>query len=248
MSVDSEKDVVGLQRCGRVVGLALREMALHTRSGITTRELDAIGEAFLSKHGAHSAPKLTYNFPGATCISVNDEAAHGVPGDRVLKAGDLVNLDVSAELDGYVTDTGATIGVPPVSPTKRKLMDCTRAALYSAIAASQSGRSLNVIGRAVESQARSCGFTIVKNLAGHGLGRHLHEAPSTVLNFYTSREKRLLTEGLVIAVEPFLSTGADFVIEASDGWTLKTPDGSVTAQYEHTIMIRKGHPLILTMV
>ncbi|HYP41617.1 MAG TPA: type I methionyl aminopeptidase [Chloroflexia bacterium] len=248
MSIESEEDVVGLKRCGRVVGLTLREMSRHVRPGITTGELDTIGQEFLRRHGARSAPQLAYNFPGATCISVNDEAAHGVPGNRVIQPGDLVNIDVSAELDGYVTDTGATIAVPPVSPTKQKLMDCTKAALNNAIAAARSGSSLSVIGQAVEAQARRCGFTIIQNLAGHGLGRHIHEQPNMVLNYYSGLEKRKLTEGLVLAIEPFLSTGADFVLEAKDGWTLKTPDGSLAAQYEHTVIITKGRPVVVTLV
>jgi methionyl aminopeptidase len=223
-------------------------MARHVRPGITTGDLDRIGEEFLLKHGARSAPKLTYNFPGATCISINDEAAHGIPGSRVIQPGDLVNIDVSAELDGYITDTGATFAVPPISPTKQKLMDCTKAALNNAIAAARSGQSVNVIGQAVEMQAKRCGFTIIKNLAGHGVGRGLHEQPSMVLNYSSAQEKRKLREGLVLTIEPFLSTGADFVMEAKDGWTLKTPDGSLLAQYEHTIIITKGRPVVVTLV
>ncbi|MDQ5826064.1 MAG: type I methionyl aminopeptidase [Chloroflexota bacterium] len=248
MSIESEEDVVGLRKCGRIVGLTLREMSRHVRPGITTGELDRIGEEFLLKHGARSAPKLTYNFPGATCISINDEAAHGIPGNRVIQPGDLVNIDVSAELDGYITDTGATFAVPPISPTKQKLMDCTKAALNNAIAAARSDQSISVIGQAVEAQARRCGFTIIKNLAGHGVGRSLHEQPSMVLNYYNGLEKRKLSEGLVLTIEPFLSTGADFVMEAKDGWTLKTPDGSLLAQYEHTIIITKGRPVVVTLV
>lgn len=248
MSIESEQDVIGLKKCGRVVGLTLREMSRHVRPGITTGELDRIGEEFLRRHGARSAPKLTYNFPGATCISINDEAAHGIPGNRVIQPGDMVNIDVSAELDGYITDTGATMAVPPVSPTKQKLMDCTKAALSNAIAAAKSGHSMNVIGQAVEAQAKRCGFTIIKNLAGHGVGRYLHEQPSMVLNYSSAQEKRKLSEGLVLTIEPFLSTGADFVLEAKDGWTLKTPDGSLLAQYEHTIIITKGRPIVVTLV
>ncbi|MEA2574238.1 MAG: methionyl aminopeptidase [Chloroflexia bacterium] len=248
MSIESEEDVIGLKKCGRVVGLTLREMSRHVKPGITTGELDRIGEEFLRRHEARSAPRLTYNFPGSTCISINDEAAHGIPGNRVIQPGDLVNIDVSAELDGYFTDTGATFAVPPVSPTKQKLMDCTKAALNNAIAAAKSGQPMNVIGQAVEAQARRCGFAIIKNLAGHGVGRGLHEQPSMVLNYSSAQEKRKLSEGLVFTIEPFLSTGADFVLEAKDGWTLKTPDGSLLAQYEHTIIVTKGRPIVVTQV
>lgn len=248
MSIESEDDLIGLKRCGRVVGMTLQEMIRHVRPGITTGELDAIGEAFLRKHGARSAPRLVYNFPGATCISVNDEAAHGIPGDRVIQAGDMVNIDVSAELDGYITDTGATVPVPPVSPTLQKLMDCTKTALNSAIAMAKPGTRINEIGGVVEAQAKRCGFNVIRNLAGHGVGRHIHEEPRNILNYYDKRVRGKLTEGLVIAIEPFLSTGAEFVVDAQDGWTLKTPDGSLLAQYEHTVVVTKGKPVVLTLV
>lgn len=248
MSIESEQDLAGLKRSGKVVALTLREMTRQVRPGITTGELNEIGEEYLRKQGARSAPILAYNFPAATCISVNDEAAHGIPGSRVLMQGDLVNIDVSAELDGYITDTGATIPVGLISPTKQRLCKCTQVALNKALASAQAGRYINVIGQAVQAEAKRCGFRIVENLAGHGLGRHIHEEPDGVLNYYNARDKRKLTEGLVIAIEPFLSTGANYVLEAGDGWTLKTPDGSVTAQYEHTVVITGGRPLILTAV
>lgn len=246
MSIESESDLEGLKACGRVVAMALQEMAKHVRPGVTTAELDEIGAEFLRRHGAQSAPQLAYNFPAATCISVNDEAAHGIPGERVLQAGDLVNLDVSAELDGYVTDTGATFPVGLVSPGREKLCKCTRAALDKAIAVAQAGRPINVIGQAVEAEARHCNFNIVRNLAGHGVGRHIHEEPREVLNYYDARDRRKLTEGLVITIEPFLSPRARYVLDSPNGWTLKTPDGSVTAQYEHTIVITKGRPVVVT--
>lgn len=246
MSIGSEEELQGLKESGRIVALALQEMIKHLKPGITTLELDRIGEAYLNKHGARSAPRLTYNFPGGTCISINDEAAHGIPGNRVVQAGDLVNLDVSAELNGYVTDTGATVAVPPVSPVKDRLLKCTRTALNNAIAAAQAGRPMNVIGQAVEAEARRGKFSIIANLAGHGVGRSIHEAPSEVLNYYDPRDRRKLKEGMVITIEPFLSTGATHVFEGSDGWTLRTPDGSLSCQYEHTIVITKGKPVIIT--
>jgi len=246
LSIGSERELQGLKESGRIVALALQEMIRHLKPGITTLELDWIGEAFLTRHGARSAPRLAYNFPGGTCISINNEAAHGIPGNRVVQAGDLVNLDVSADLNGFVTDTGATIAVPPVSPTKDKLLKCTRSALNKAIAAAQAGMPINVIGQAVEAEARRCNFSIIANLSGHGVGRRIHEEPSEVLNYYDPRDRRKLTEGLVITIEPFLSTGATYVLEDHDGWTLKTPDGSLSCQYEHTIVITKGKPVIIT--
>lgn len=246
MSIESEQDLEGLKRSGRVVALTVLEMARHLKPGITTKELDDIGAAFLKKHGARSAPIMAYNFPGWTCISVNDEAAHGIPGDRVIQAGDLVNIDVSAELDGYVTDTGSTFAVPPVSPGKQKLMTCTKQALQNALSVARAGQSINAIGGAVEAQAKKCGFKVIRNLTGHGVGRHIHEEPRNVLNYYDNRDRRKLKEGMVLTIEPFLSTGAEAVITMRDGWTLKTPDGSLLAQYEHTIVITKGKPIIIT--
>lgn len=248
MSIESEEELAGLKKCGWVVAMAIREMAKHVRPGVTTGELDAIGAEFLRKHGARSAPIITYNFPAATCISVNDEAAHGIPGKRALNEGDLVNLDVSAELDGYVTDSGATFPVGRISPAKEKLLKCTRAALDRAMSAAQAGKPINVIGQAVEAEARRCNFNIVRNLTGHGVGRHIHEDPREVLNYYDPRDRRKLTEGMVLTIEPFLSPRAGYVLESPNGWTLKTPDGSVTAQFEHTIVITKGKPVVVTRV
>lgn len=248
MTVRSKKDLEALRRIGRIVALALKEMEQHVRPGITTAELDAIGRAFLEAHGALSAPDHVYDFPGATCISVNNEAAHGIPGPRVIEAGDLVNIDVSASLDGYFADTGATIPVPPVSPEKARLCESTKRALDKAMAAARAGSPLFVIGKAIEEAAERAGYTIIENLAGHGVGRHLHEEPHFIRNTYDPNDKRRLTDGLVITIEPFFTTGARTAKEASDGWTLLTPPGTWVAQYEHTLVVRDGQPLVLTAV
>lgn len=247
MSIESQKDLVGLKRIGRIVGLTLREMAGQVQPGMTTAELDAIGEATLARYGARPAPRLVYGFPGATCISLNDEAAHGIPGKRVIRPGDLVNIDVSAELDGYFADTATTVPVPPISPLNGELCRCAQKALGQGIAAARAGRPINAIGRAAERVARRCGFTMIRDLPGHGVGRHIHEDP-TVPGFYDPHARQRLTEGLVITVEPFLSTGAQRVTAEPDGWTLKTPDGSLNVQYEHTIVVGRGRPLLVTAV
>lgn len=247
MSIESEKDLIGLLRIGRIVGLTLQKMAESLRPGITTGELDAIGAELLRKEGARSAPILTYNFPGATCISINDEAAHGIPGSRVVQTGDLVNIDVSAELDGYFADTGATVPMLPVEPLKQKLADCTRSALEKGLAAARAGNRIYDIGRAMENEVRRCGFHIIRDLPGHGVGRKLHEPPS-VPGFFNKRANDILKEGLVITIEPFVSTRASHIVTAADGWTLKTPDGSLAAQYEHTIVITKDRPILVTAV
>ncbi|NWG17642.1 MAG: type I methionyl aminopeptidase [Chloroflexi bacterium] len=247
MSIESEKDLIGLLRIGRIVGLTLQRMRESLRPGITTGELDTIGAELLRKEGARSAPILTYNFPGATCISINDEAAHGIPGDRVIQTGDLVNIDVSAELDGYFADTGATVPILPVEPLKQKLADCTRSALEKGLAAARAGNRIYDIGRAMENEVRRGGFRIIRDLPGHGVGRKLHEPPS-VPGFFNKRANDILKEGLVITIEPFVSTRASHVVAAADGWTLKTPDGSLAAQYEHTVIITKDRPILVTAV
>lgn len=248
MSIETSKDLLSLMKIGRIVGLTLQRMQASVRAGMTTAELDAIGAEFLAQHWARPAPRLVYNFPGVTCISINDEAAHGIPGDRVIHEGDLVNIDVSAELDGYFADTGATVPIPPVPPLKQQLCVGTQAALKSAINAAKAGRPLNAIGKAVESEARRRGFTILRDMCGHGVGRGLHEAPRAVPMYDEPRLKTRLTEGLVITIEPFLSNGAHRTVASKDGWTIRTPNGQLSAQYEHTIVIMKDSPLLVTAV
>jgi methionyl aminopeptidase len=247
MTVETEKDMIGLLRIGQIVGMTLQHMKATVRPGMTTAELDAIGAEYLRKEGAHSAPIITYKFPGYTCISLNDEAAHGIPGSRIIQVGDLLNIDVSAELDGYFADTGATVPMLPVSPIKQKLADCAQNALQKGIGAARAGRAVNEIGRAMENVVRGCGFRIIRDLPGHGVGRKLHEAPS-VPGFYSRRANEKLTEGMVITIEPFVSTRASRIFTEDNGWTLKTTDGSPAAQYEHTVIITRGEPVLVTAV
>lgn len=246
MTVEHDDDLSALTRIAGVVALARDTMLAEVRPGITTGELDALGRDVLRAAGARSAPRVAYRFPGWTCISVNDEAAHGVPSlTRHLHDGDLVNIDVSAELDGYWADTGASAAVGTVSTERARLLEATRAAQRDAMSAARAGRPLRTIGRAVERRARRAGFSVVEDLCGHGVGRHIHEAPD-VPGVEDRRDRTVLWEGLVIAIEPFLSTGATSVVTDDDGWTLRTPDGSVTAQFEHTVVVTHGEPLVLT--
>ncbi len=246
MTARTEAEIEALKRIGKIVGDAAREMVANVRPGITTKQLDAIGERFLAAHGAHSAPRTVYNFPGATCVSINNEAAHGIPGPRAVQPGDLVNIDVSAELDGFFADTGITVPVPPTTALQEKLLRSTRRALRVALSAAQAGRPLNAIGQAIEKEARAGGFQLIRNLTGHGIGRGLHEAPRGIRNYYDPTDRRILEVGMVLAIEPFLSPAASAVYTAGDGWTLLTEDGSLSAQYEHTIVITKGKPLVIT--
>jgi methionyl aminopeptidase len=245
VTVENELDVVGLMKIGRIVAMTLNHMLEHVEPGITTKELDAIGGAFLQKHGARSAPILAYKYPGFTCISINDEAAHGVPGDRVVQAGDLVNVDVSAELGGYWADTGRSIAVPPVSDRYQHMLDTTKAALDLALNTAKAGVAVNFVGKTVHKFVRKQGYETIRELGGHGVGRHIHEKPS-VPNFFRRDARQKLKEGMVITLEPFITTGAIHVDTDDDGWTLRTPDGSVVAQMEHTVIITQDKPIIIT--
>lgn len=246
MTVESQRDLDGILAAGRVVAEVRDEMLERVEPGMTTAELDEIGGRLLERLGARSAPRVTYGFPGSTCISVNEEAAHGIPGSRVIRAGDVVNVDVSAELNGYFADTGGTIVVPPVSDAKASLCHATRVALDSALSEARAGAPLNRIGRAVERVAREHGFRVIRNLAGHGVGRKLHEEPEGIVSYYDRGDGRRLRLGQVIAIEPFLSTRSAHVTEAEDGWTLVGHPESFSAQFEHTIIVTNGEPIVAT--
>ncbi|MET0210589.1 MAG: type I methionyl aminopeptidase [Burkholderiaceae bacterium] len=246
MTVETEDDVAALKRVGRIVSYVLQEMLAAAEPGMTTRELDVLGGKLLDQHGARSAPKLAYDFPGATCISINEEAAHGIPGDRVIRAGDVLNVDVSAELEGYFADTGGTRVVPPTNPQKTRLCHATRTALDLAMKQARAGQPINGIGAAIQKTAKTYGFRVIENLGSHGVGRSLHEEPEHIPGYFDPADKRLLTEGMVITIEPFLSTKSRHVTEAADGWTLVGAQGNLSAQYEHTMIITKGEPIVVT--
>lgn len=247
MSIQTDLDLLSLQKIGKIVAQCLQHMSKQLEPGITTAELDEVGRIFLEKHGAKSAPKLTYGFPGTTCISVNEEAAHGIPGARILKAGDMVNIDVSAELNGYYADTGGSFVIPPDTKLKSRLCLTAKNALKRALQEAKAGARLNRIGQVIEQTAIENGFTVIENLGSHGVGRALHEEPSFIANYHDPRDKRRLNEGQVITIEPFVSSGAHEVFDTGDGWTLATPRGIFTAQYEHTLIVTKNDPIILTL-
>ncbi|HEX2995464.1 MAG TPA: type I methionyl aminopeptidase [Anaerolineales bacterium] len=247
MTADSEKDIQALKAIGRVCAATLRAMMGHVRAGMTTRELDEIGRALLAAEGAHSAPQVTYNFPGATCISISPVIAHGIPNERVLHEGELIHIDVSAEREGYYADTGASMVVSKRERSLEKLLEATRATLAKALHAAQAGSPLNGIGRTVQNEARKRGYNVIYDLTGHGIGRKLHESPKEILNYYNPADRRLLNDGLVLAIEPFLTTGVGRVIEERDGWSLRTSDRAIAAQFEHTIVVTKNEPIILTL-
>ena len=246
MTVESQQDVDGILETGRIVARIRDQMLQAIEPGMTTAELDELGAALLDKYEARSAPRVTYGFPGATCISVNEEAAHGIPGARVIKAGDIVNVDVSAEKGGYFADTGGTTVVPPGSPMKARLCHATQQALQHAMGAATAGAPINRIGKAIQRTAKAHGFKVIRNLAGHGIGRSLHEEPEDIVGFFDRHDSRRLGLGQVIAIEPLLSTRSTFVTEGEDGWTLIGHPLNRSAQYEHTIIVTRGAPIVAT--
>lgn len=248
MQIESDKDLRGMQRIGEICALTLKLMLDSAEAGMSTRDLDDIGRDFMTKMGAVSAPIQAYGFPGYTCISLNDEAAHGIPRkERAIRAGDLLNVDVSALLEDYWGDTGASIIVPPARPELVKLCKAAHLALDLCVDMARPGQRANAIGRAVEKFAKKQGYRTLRQLGGHGVGRHIHEKPS-IPNYYNKRNKDVLEDGMVLTLEPFLNTGRGRIKTADDGWTLRTVDGSVSAQYEHTVIINGDEPILVTKV
>jgi methionyl aminopeptidase len=245
VSIDNPEDLAGLRAAGAVVRQMLDAMKLSVRPGITTRELDEIGAEVMHRLGAQSAPRMVYGFPGVSCISVNDEAVHGIPGDRILREGDLVKLDVTIEKDGFMADAAVTVPVGKVSAVDNRLMVCAEQAFQDAMQFASAGHRVSEIGHAVEKRVRQSGFSVVRELGGHGIGRTIHEPPS-VPNFPDPSANQLLSEGLVITVEPIIAAGRAGVYVAKDGWTVRTADRKKSAHFEHTLVITNSQPILLT--
>ncbi len=248
MTIDKESQLDGLKHIGGIVARALEAMRHAAEPGMTTAELDAIGAAMLELEGAKSAPKVTYNFPGATCISVFPAIAHGIPNRTVLKPGHLINIDVSAEKNGYFADTGASFVLQGKDRRLEKLCQDGKKALWTGINEVKVGGALNAPGIAIEEFARRGGYTLIRNLASHGVGGALHEDPGEIPTWKDLSERRRINEGLVFTLEPFLSMGAGWAVDSQDGWTLYADRRqSPTVQYEHTMVATKNGPVITTL-
>lgn len=245
MSIQTESDWTGLRRVGRVVRMTLDALEKELRPGVTTRELNQVADAVLKTNGARSAPLLVYGFPGAALISINDEVVHGLPGARKVQNGDIVKLDVTVEKDGYMADAARTVVVGDGSDTAHRLARCARSAFKKALSQARVGGPVNEIGRAIEREVRSFGFQVVRGLDGHGIGRTIHEPPS-VPNYFDARQTDMLSDGLVITIEPIICAGSGRAVEGKDGWTIRTADGSLAAHHEHTLVVTSDGPVLLT--
>jgi methionyl aminopeptidase len=245
MSIRSQSEFDKLRTIGRIVRAALDSTAAEVTPGITTGELDEIGARVLARYGAESAPPKVYGFPGTLCISVNEEAIHGIPGRRVIQPGDLVKLDLVAEKDGFYADAAITVRAGEVSDEADALVRCAEKAFFCSLELARAGNRVREIGRAVEREARHAGFSVIRELCGHGVGRTIHEEPS-VPNYYEPALRARLTEGLVITIEPIISAGNGHGKLRPDRWTVATSDGSLSAHFEHTVLITKSKPVLLT--
>jgi methionyl aminopeptidase len=247
MIAKTEEDFNGLKEIGKICGEIRDELVRRTVPGITTKELDEIAGELFEKRGAVSAPKGEYNFPGFTCISVNEEVAHGIPGNRVIQEGDIVNIDVSGSKNGYFADTGISIVVGEGDEILTKICDVAKMAFEAGLKKAKPGSKKSGLGKAVFQTAKQNGLTVIKNLTGHGIGRTIHESPDYIFNYHETFEDELLKEGMVIAFEPFISTLEEEVFQIEgDDWTFVT-EKSFVAQYEHTIILTKDGPIIVTL-
>lgn len=245
MSIESNDDWDGLREVARVTRETLDALEAALAPGVITAELDRIAAAVLAAAGARSAPAMEYGFPGTVLISLNDEIVHGIPGPRAIRPGDLVKLDVTVEKDGYVADAARSVVVGPGADVAYRLVACARAAFEAGLAVARAGTKVNAIGRAVDREVRRHGFRGVRGLAGHGVGRKIHEEPS-VPNQFDPWQDDVLTDGMVITIEPMISAGSTRAVQGADGWTMRTGDASLSSHYEHTLVVTHGAPVVLT--
>ncbi len=247
MSITNELELEGMKMASEAVALTLKEMRNFAQPGISTKELDNYGGQILNDLGAKSAPFVTYGFPGWTCISVNNEFCHGIPSDKkILKEGDLINIDVSAELNGFWSDNGGSFVIGNDVNQHQKLIEASKQILHQAIYNIKGGVRIADIGFLIETEAKKRGYKVIKNLTGHGIGRSLHEAPHEIANFRDRYNLTRFKKNSVVAIETFISTTSTYAETLHDGWTMVGNKGGFMAQHEHTIVVTEGKPIILT--
>jgi methionyl aminopeptidase len=247
MSISKESELAGMLEASKAVATTLKAMRNHAKPGMTAKELDDFGGQLLNELGARSAPKLTYGFPGWTCISINNEVAHGIPSEeKVLKEGDLINIDVSAELNGFWSDNGGSFVLGEDIYGHAHLIATSKKILRKALDNIKGGVRIADIGRLIETEAKKAGYKVIKNLTGHGIGRSLHEEPHEIANYYDRSNLTRFRKNSVVAIETFISTQSTIADTQADGWTLVGSRGGYVAQHEHTILVTDGKPRILT--
>ncbi|AMA74405.1 MULTISPECIES: type I methionyl aminopeptidase [Aneurinibacillus] len=241
----SKTEIDIMREAGRIVALTHKELKKAIRPGITTGDLDEIAEAFIRKHGAKPSFKGYGGFAGSICTSVNEELVHGIPGKRKLKEGDIISLDIGAEVDGYHGDSAWTYAVGKISPENQRLLDVTEKSLYEGLAQAKPDARLTDISHAIQVYVEAAGYSIVREYVGHGIGRSLHEDPQ-IPNFGPPGRGPRLKPGMVLAIEPMVNAGKRYVRTLADNWTVVTVDGSMCAHFEHTIAITEDGYEILT--
>jgi len=247
MSITNESELIGMKRISKIVGTTLKQMREYAKPGMSTKELDEFGGNILKSYGAKSAPYETYGFPGYTCISINKEAAHGIPSEKkILKEGDLINIDVSAELNGFWSDNGGSFVLGKDIHNHQPLVDASKQILYKAIKSIRGGVKISEIGYLIETEAKKSGFKVIRNLAGHGVGRSLHEEPENILNYRVKTNRERFKKNTTVAIETFISNKSTIAVELNDGWTLVGNRGGYVTQHEQTILITDKSPIILT--
>jgi len=245
MSIESPEDLAGMELAGKVTRAVIEAMKAAVGPGVSTHELDEVGAEVMKALGARSAPKVVYGFPGHSCISVNDEIVHGVPGNRKLVNGDLVKLDVTVEVGGYMADACETVGVGSINKQSKRLMECAMQAFMAGLSAVRPGSHAFDIGREVYKAVSAAGYHVVNGLCGHGIGRTIHERP-TIPNEFDRRCSDLLTEGLIFTIEPLIAVGTSRTTVLKDGWTVRTRDRSLAAHHEHTVLVTRDGARLLT--
>jgi len=245
--IKSDKEIAAMRQAGRVVATVLEVLKSQIRPGMKTKELDIIAARELERLGAKSAFKGYRGFPASLCVSVNDEIVHGIPGERVLQEGDIVSLDFGAIFMGFQGDAAVTVGLGKVSPEAKELMKIAEGALKAGISAAYPEATLGDISAAIQHYAESRGFSVVREYTGHGIGRQMHEEPQ-IPNFGLPGTGPVLRKGMTLAVEPMVNAGDGRTRLASDGWTVLTADGSLSAHFEHTIAITEAEPEVLTAI
>ncbi|WP_018611147.1 type I methionyl aminopeptidase [Segetibacter koreensis] len=249
MSITKEAELIGMKKASEAVAYTLKEMKNYAQPGMTTKQLDDFGASILKDFGANSAPLLAYKFPGCTCISVGNEFCHGIPSStKVLRDGNLINIDVSAEVEGFWSDNGASFVLGEDVSRHQKLVDASKQILHKAIHNIKGGVRISDIGHLIETEARKRGYKVIKNLTGHGIGRSLHEEPGEIANYRDRFNHTRFKKNSVVAIETFITTASTFAKTLDDGWTMVGNKGGFMAQHEHTIVVTDGKPIILTEI